>query len=87
MTKRPSPIFWRASTRPWISLPQSPPTPFADADARVINIKASPRELTFPAPTYLHSFAIPNFYFHMTMAYAILRANGLEIGKGDFLGG
>ena len=64
-----------------------PADAFADADARVITLKAGPRELTFPAATYLHSFAIPNFYFHMTTAYAILRANGLEIGKGDFLGG
>lgn len=36
--------------------------------------------------TYLVQHAIPNFYFHMTTAYSILRANGVELGKGDFLG-
>ena len=36
---------------------------------------------------YLANFAMPNFYFHMTTAYNILRHNGVEIGKRDFLGG
>jgi hypothetical protein len=35
---------------------------------------------------YLHHFALPNFYFHLTAAYAILRQCGVEIGKRDFLG-
>ena len=35
---------------------------------------------------YLSSVVLPNFYFHMATAYNILRHNGLEIGKGDFLG-
>lgn len=35
---------------------------------------------------YLLQHAIPNFYFHMTTAYSILRASGVELGKGDFLG-
>jgi hypothetical protein len=35
---------------------------------------------------YLVQHAIPNFYFHMTTAYSILRANGVDLGKGDFLG-
>ena len=52
-----------------------------------ITVKAGPRELTFPAPFYLASYAVPNFYFHMTTAYNILRGNGVEIGKVDFLGG
>lgn len=49
--------------------------------------------LTFPSLTlnfvglgYLNNFALPNFYFHMTTAYAILRHTGVELGKGDFLG-
>ena len=54
---------------------------------RTITVKAGPRDLTFPAPQYLGSYAIPNFYFHMSAAYNILRANGLDIGKSDFLGG
>jgi hypothetical protein len=35
---------------------------------------------------YLTSFALPNFYFHVTTAYSILRGNGVQIGKGNFLG-
>lgn len=35
---------------------------------------------------YLQSFVLPNFYFHATAAYAILRHNGVPLGKGDFLG-
>ena len=35
---------------------------------------------------YLTAFAIPNFYFHLTTAYNLLRANGVDIGKKDFLG-
>jgi hypothetical protein len=37
-------------------------------------------------PDYLVQFAIPNFHFHYSHAYAILRHNGVELGKGDFLG-
>jgi hypothetical protein len=51
-------------------------------------------EITFPwmpgkkimAHDYTVDFAIPNLYFHMSMAYAILRANGVPVGKMDFLG-
>ena len=64
-----------------------PADAFDAADARVITVKAGPRELTFPAAQYLHGYAVPNFYFHMATAYNILRAGGVEIGKVDFLGG
>ena len=64
-----------------------PDAAFEDAETRTIMVKAGPRELTFSAPQYYGAYAIPNFYFHMTMAYSILRANGVEVGKGDFLGG
>lgn len=64
-----------------------PDAAFDGAEARTITVKAGPRELTFPATQYLHSYAVPNFYFHMTTCYNILRANGVEIGKVDFLGG
>ena len=64
-----------------------PEAAFADAEGRTIMVKAGPRELSFPAPQYYSSYAIPNFFFHMTTAYAILRANGVDVGKGDFLGG
>ena len=64
-----------------------PDAAFDGAEARTITVKAGPRELTFPATQYLHVYAVPNFYFHMTTCYNILRANGVEIGKVDFLGG
>ncbi len=64
-----------------------PDSAFEGAEAKTINVKAGPRELSFPAPFYLASYAIPNFYFHVTTAYNILRSNGVEIGKTDFLGG
>ena len=64
-----------------------PAEAYADADGRTINVKAGPRELSFPAPQYYAGYAIPNFYFHLTTAYAILRSNGIEVGKVDFLGG
>jgi hypothetical protein len=35
---------------------------------------------------FVHHHAIPNFYFHVTTTYAILRHNGVEVGKGDYLG-
>lgn len=53
------------------------------------------REITFPVGDgkmtlkggdYLLHFSMPNFYFHVTTAYDILRNNGLEIGKDDFMG-
>ncbi len=43
--------------------------------------------LEFTGMDYLLTFAQPNVYFHASMAYAILRHNGVEVGKADFLGG
>jgi len=64
-------------------------------DAGKIDASAE-REITFPlGPTnkgamkggdYLNHFVLPNFYFHVTAAYAVLRHCGVEIGKRDFLG-
>jgi hypothetical protein len=50
-----------------------------------ITIAGNPRE--FKGQAYLLHYALPNFYFHTTTAYAILRHNGIEIGKRDFIGG
>lgn len=63
-----------------------PESAFDGAEARTITLRSGQRELSFPATEYLYGFAIPNVYFHITTAYAILRANGVEIGKTDFLG-
>lgn len=45
------------------------------------------RRMNFTAENFLLSFALPNFFFHATTAYGILRSRGLPIGKRDFLGG
>ena len=42
--------------------------------------------MTLKGEAYLTTFAMPNFYFHITTAYALLRHNGVELGKMDFLG-
>lgn len=42
--------------------------------------------LTLKGEPYLKHFVLPNFYFHITTAYALLRHNGVELGKGDYLG-
>jgi len=41
---------------------------------------------TFTGINFLQQYALPNFYFHCTTAYAILRSNGVDLGKGDFIG-
>lgn len=56
-------------------------------EERVVVLKTPSRELTFNGQSYLLAFALPNFYFHMTTAYAILRNQGVAIGKLDYLGG
>ncbi|WP_395945362.1 DUF1993 family protein [Brevundimonas sp.] len=62
------------------------PAAFAGAETRPVTIKLPGRELNFEGAGYLTSFAIPNFYFHVTTAYAILRKEGVVLGKQDFLG-
>jgi hypothetical protein len=63
------------------------PDQMEGAETRQFTIKAGPNELTFSGQDYLLHFALPNFYFHCTTAYDILRHNGLEIGKIDFMRG
>jgi uncharacterized protein len=53
---------------------------------RAITLKAGNTELKFTGRDYLTSFVFPNFYFHATTAYDILRHCGVELGKRDFLG-
>jgi hypothetical protein len=59
---------------------------FADAATRTVTIKVGGKDVELKGAAYLTSVALPNFYFHVTTAYNLLRHNGLEIGKGDFLG-
>jgi uncharacterized protein len=44
------------------------------------------RRMDFTAEDFLMSFTMPNFYFHATAAYAILRSKGIKLGKLDFMG-
>ena len=59
---------------------------FAGAEERTLQLKAGPREFELQGMPYLVGYALPNLYFHMAMAYAILRHNGVDLGKQDFLG-
>lgn len=60
---------------------------FDKPHTREIVIQAgTPRERTFDASTYLLHYAIPQFFFHVTTAYALLRHNGVEVGKKDYMG-
>jgi hypothetical protein len=56
------------------------------SEGRDIVLKFPNNTFRFKGQDYLTFFAIPNFTFHVTTAYAILRHNGVEIGKSDFLG-
>jgi hypothetical protein len=58
---------------------------FEGSETREITIKIPNQELKFSGLDYVNHWAMPNFYFHLTMAYAILRHNGIELGKKDFL--
>ena len=56
------------------------------SEARQITIPMRNRDaLQFSGEVFLKHWALPNFFFHITMAYALLRHAGVELGKGDFL--
>ena len=57
-----------------------------DDGARMVTFPTQKESYTWPAARYLYQRVIPNVFFHCTAAYAILRSNGVEVGKGDFLG-
>ena len=61
------------------------PDQFKGAAEKAIELKVGPNMMTFTGEDYLLHFALPNFYFHCTTAYGILRHNGLAIGKRDFM--
>lgn len=62
------------------------PDDFAGADARIITHRAGFADLTQTGADYLHHFALPNLWFHLSMVYATLRAAGVPLGKADFDG-
>jgi len=62
------------------------PQQFEGDDNRVITIKTPRVTFNFKAVDFVRHWALPNYFFHMTTAYALLRHGGVEIGKVDFLG-
>ena len=62
------------------------PEPIDASADKSITVKLGKQEYTFTGMQYLLNFAYPNFYFHVTTVYNILRHNGVEIGKKDFNG-
>lgn len=57
------------------------------SEERVVSRKLGGKMMTFKGQVFLLHVALPNFYFHSVTAYAILRHNGVELGKPDFIGG
>lgn len=62
------------------------PTQFDGAETRDVSFAAGPTTMTLKGQQFLSNYALPNFYFHATTTHGILRHNGVEIGKRDFLG-
>jgi hypothetical protein len=63
------------------------PAQFEGAAARDVTFPAGPdKSITLKGQQFVSSFSFPNFYFHAAIAHGILRHNGVEIGKRDFLG-
>ena len=55
-------------------------------DREIVTRPGTPKEKRFTAPAYLLSYGLPQFFFHVTTAYALLRHNGVEVGKKDYMG-
>jgi hypothetical protein len=62
------------------------PDQMTGAEDRVIELKSPRTSHTFSGLVFLRHWAIPNFFFHVTTTYNLLRHNGVDVGKDDFLG-
>jgi hypothetical protein len=63
------------------------PEQFNGSESRQIVLRAgTPKEKTLMGNVYLLQYGLPQFFFHVTTSYAILRHNGVEIGKRDYMG-
>ncbi|HEV2007709.1 MAG TPA: DUF1993 domain-containing protein, partial [Burkholderiales bacterium] len=62
------------------------PTQLDGTEDKDITLKFGTTEMPFKGMQYLLGFSLPHFYFHVTTAYNILRHNGVEIGKMDYIG-
>ncbi len=63
-----------------------PAAAFDGSDTRTITVKMRGNDVSFDGFTYLSYMVLPNFYFHLATAYGLLRKNGIDIGKRDFIG-
>ena len=63
-----------------------PAAAFVGSEDRNVVLQMRKQAVEFVGRTYLFEHALPNLFFHVTTAYAILRHNGVDIGKGDYLG-
>ena len=63
------------------------PAALEGSETRHIVIKLRDRTVEFPGLVFLQTWALPNFFFHHVTAYNVLRHNGVDVGKRDFLGG
>lgn len=62
------------------------PKSFEGREEAEVVIQSRMGEVRFTAESYVSKYAIPNFYFHFVTAYALLRKEGMPIGKADYLG-
>ena len=62
------------------------PVQIDGSEDKELSIKLGKNEVNWKGMQYLLGFALPNFYFHVTTAYCILRHNGVELGKRDYIG-
>jgi hypothetical protein len=56
------------------------------SEGRTVSLKIRGNDVEFKGMAYLQGFVLPNLYFHVTTTYGILRHNGVELGKTDYLG-
>lgn len=62
------------------------PAQIDGTEEKAISMKFGPRQVDFTGQSYLFGFVLPNLYFHVSIAHGILRHNGVNVGKMDYLG-
>ena len=62
------------------------PAQFEGADAKDVTLSIGPNSTTMKGQQLISNIAFPNFFFHVIIAYGLLRHNGVDVGKRDFLG-
>lgn len=85
-TENTFPEIYERITKTVAFLKSIDPAAIEGSESRDVAFKSGGMERHFKGAEYLSTFALPNFYFHVAIAYAILRHNGVDIGKKDFLG-